>query len=385
MSDSNRVAVAAKVEVTPGTAPAGPYQAINISSTNLNAQKNTAEENTIRSDRNLRNTVMTSMVPQGGFGFDFIYGNLDTFIPGIMGSALGPAISLAAIAGTVTGAVFAATAGTPFSAVVVGQWLGIKIGTTKYVGKVTAIGGAGASITLAGVTLPSGAQTLASVKGQVVRNGTTMLTYTIEKQFADQATKGFFAFTGMVPNVLNLNAQAEQIVTGDLSFLGMNAPVPSDTSISGSAYTAAVTNESFAGLSGNIGQFMVGGSLILPTDVAIKGVSVAINTNARRDVAINVTNMGWGQFGVTGTLNTYFKGGLAAVDAFFTHADSSFSYVMTDPQGNICVVSCLNLKYTDFNPQVGGKNQAVMGDLQFAAKLDTATGASFQFDFITGL
>ena len=95
--------------------------------------------------------------------------------------------------------------------------------------------------------------------------------------------------------------------------------------------------------------------------------------------------MGWGQFGVTGQLSTYFKGGQAAVDAFYAHTNSSVSYVMTDPAGNITVVTVLRLKFSNFNPQVGGKNQAVMGDLDFTGIEVPNTGATLQLDFIDGL
>lgn len=382
MSDSNRIAVGLKEETTIGTAASGPYQGLNVSQVSLTAQKNTAEDNTIRADRNLRNTIMTSLVPQGGLNFDFIYGNLSTIIPGVMGNAMSTPVSLSGTAVTIAGAVITADAGTPFSDVAKGQWLRIKIGTTNYLGRVASIGGSGASMTMSNVTLPAGAATLAQVRGSYVRNGTTMKSYSIEKHHQDLTTKGFFAFLGMVPNTFNLQAQSETIVTGDVQFMGMTAQAPTDTSISGASYSSPVTNESFAGLSGNIGTFIVGGSLIAPTDMAIRGLNLSINNNVRRDAAINITEMGWGQFTVTGQLSTYFKGGMAAVDAFYEHADSSASYAMTDPQGNIAVITALNLKFTNFTANVGGKNQAVMGDLDFTGKVDSTYGATLQLDFI---
>ena len=116
--------------------------------------------------------------------------------------------------------------------------------------------------------------------------------------------------------------------------------------------------------------------------MAIRGLNLSIINNVRRDAAINITEMGWGQFTVTGQLSTYFKGGMAAVDAFYQHTDSSASYAMTDPQGNIAVVTILNLKFTNFTANVGGKNQAVMGDLDFTGKVDSTYGSTLQLDFI---
>lgn len=383
MSDSNRIKVAYKLETTAGEAAAGPYQQINVSSSTLASQKNTAEENTIRDDRNLKGLIMTSLLPTGGFGFDQIFGNMDGLLLGLFGqTAFSTPVSLASTSVTIAGSVITADAGTPFSVIVPGQWVAFLIGTTRYLVLVTSVGGAGASITVTGATLPAGAATLLQMRGKFIRNGTTLQTYTLEQQHADEAVKGFFQFLGMVPNTFTLNAQAEAIVTGDMQFMGMSAPPPTDTSASGAAYTAPVTNESFAGLSGNIGTFRVGGSIILPTDVAIRGINISYNNNVRRDAGINVSRMGWGQATITGQMSTFFKGGLAAVDAYFNHTSISLSYAMTDIDGNIMVVSILNAKLGNFNKQIGGKNQAVMGDLDFTGILDPVLGATIQIDVI---
>jgi hypothetical protein len=383
MSDSNRIKVAFKKEVTAGTPPAGPYQQINVSSCSLSAQKATAEENTIRDDRNLKGLIMTSMVPQGGIGFDQIYGNFDPLLFGLLGQAAASTpVSIASTPGTFATNVFTATTGTPFSVCVAGQWVGFKIGTANYVAQITAIGGSGASITLAGATFADGAATLLNVRGSYVRNGTTMSTFTLEQNFSDESTKGFFAYTGCVPNTYSLNAQAEQVVTGDMQFMGMAASAPATSSVSAAAYTAPVTNDAFAGLTGNIGQFMINGTLITATDAAIRGINLSFNNNVRRDAAINVARMGWGQATITGQMDTFFKGGLAAVDAFFSHSSSSCSYSMTDPAGNVMVISVLNLKFSNFTSQIGGKNQAVMGTLDFTGILNPTRGATIQLDFI---
>jgi hypothetical protein len=384
MSDSNRTAVAFAIESTAGTAAAGPYQALNISSVNLASQKNTAEENTIRPDRNLRGLIMTSLLPTGGFGFDMIFGNLDGLILGMMGQAAwSTPVSLTGTSVTITGSTITASTGTPFSVVVPGQWLKIVIGTTVYLVKVTTVGGAGANITVTGATLPTGAQTLASVKGKFIRNGTTLQTYTLETSAQDEATKGFFQFLGCVPNTWSIQAQAEQIVTGNMDFMGMSAPPPTTASASGAAYTAAVSNESFAGLAGNIGSIFLGSTLVDATSVAVKGLNFSATNNVRRDAGINVARMGWGQFTVTGQASTFFKGGLAAVDAYFTHSDVGLSYAMIDPAGNIMVLTWPRTKLSNFQKQAGGKNQAVMGDLDFTAVVDTTIGGfTMQVDLI---
>jgi hypothetical protein len=381
MSDSNRIKVALKEEITPGVAPAGPYQQINVSSVNLTTQKTTAEENTIRDDRNLRGLIMTSLIPQGGFGFDMIFGNLDSILPGIFGSALTSFVNIVAENTTVAANVITANIGTPFSVVVVGQWIRIQVGVTVYVVRVTAVGGSGASVTVVGATIPDGAATM-TVNGQMIRNGTTMKHYTVEQQHADLVVKGFYTSLGMVPNTFNLNAQAETVVTGDVGFMGIEPPPPADVSASGGAYTAPVDAESFAALKGNIGQFMFNGTLITPAAMAIRGINMSLTNNVRRDAAINVVDMGWGQCTVTGQCSTFLRGGEAAIDAYFNHSNSSLSYVMTDPAGNLTILTILRLKFGNFTKQVGGKNQAVMGDLDYTGILDPVTGATIQMDFI---
>jgi hypothetical protein len=384
MSDSNRTAVAFAIETTAGTAATGPYQALNVSSVTLGSQKNTAEENTIRPDRNLRGLVQTNLLPTGGFGFDMIYGNLDGLLLGMLGQVTwSTPVVLASTAVTIAGSVITATAGTPFSVTAVGQWVRFTISAVTYLVKITAVGGAGANITVTGATLPAGAQTILNMKGKFARNGTTLQTYTLETQQQDEATKGFFQFLGMVPNTLALNVQAEQIVTGTLDFMGLYAPAPTTASASGAAYTAAVTNDSFAGLAGNIGSMFLGSTLIDATQVAIKGINFNYTNNVRRDAGINASRMGWGQATVTGQVSTFFKGGLAAVDAYFAHADVGLSYAMTDPAGNVMVITFPRTKLSNFQKPIGGKNQAVMGDMDFSAVMDQTLNYTIQVDLIS--
>lgn len=385
MSDSNRLQIAYAKEVTLGTVPAVAFQLLNVASSDLAQQKSTVESNTIRADRNLPGLIMTELVPQGGFGFDFIYGNIDDFLEAALGSTLGTAISLTTIAGTVTATTtFTASAGTPFSAVVPGQWLQLRISTTNYLVRVTAVNSGGQEIVTTGAALPNGAATLVHAKGRILRNGTTMTGFTIEQYHADTTGKPYFGWLGMVPNQFNLAAQAQQIVTGSIQFLGVEARAPYAATLSTGAYVAANTNESFAGLSANIGSFFLDGAAVSASAMAIRGVDLSIAANVRRDVAINVTQMGWGQFTLTGKLSTYFKGGMAAVDSFYGHNNVSFSFAMTDPAGNIVVLTVGRLKFSNFVKTIGGKNQAVMGDLDFTAILDPTygTGNTLQLDFI---
>lgn len=384
MSDSNRINVAGAVETTIGTAATGAYQALNVSSCNLKAQKNTAEANTIRSDRNLPGLIMTELFPQGGIGFDWMYGNLDFLLPGLFGSAgFSTLVSLAGITGTITSTnIFTAGAGTPFSVCVVGQWLAVVMGGVKTFVRITAIGGGGASITTTGATWTNGAATITTAKGKYMRNGTTMSGYTLEVQHADEATKPFFAYLGCIPNSFSLNAIAQQVVTGDMQFLGLVANAPAAATLSSGAYTAAVTTDTFAGLNGNFGLFMVGGTVITPSVAVIKGIDVQIAANVRRDVGINASRAGWGQFTLTGKLSTFFKGGMQAVDDFYSHATSSIAYVMGDAAGNYAVITMGAVKFSDFDKQVGGKNQAVMGDLNVSAILDTTYSNTMQFDYL---
>lgn len=382
MSDSNRTSLSFAQEVTLGTVPAIAFKYLPVSSMDLTQAKSTVESNTIRADRNLPGLIQTELVPQGGFGFDFIYGALDPFLAATLGGAWSTPVNLAGTAVTISGSVITAGAGTPFSVVTVGQWLGIVISGTTYLVRVTAIGGSGANITVTGATLPTGAQTLTTTKGSFVRNGTTMIGFTLEQHHQDEASLPFFTWSGMVPNQLSLSAQAQQIVTGSIQFLGQTARAPAAASLSTGPVTAADTTEGFAGLSGNIGSFLLDGAAVLPSAMAIRGVDLSIAANVRRDVAINVTQMGWGQFTVTGKLSTYFKGGMSAVDKFFSHANAAFSFAMTDPAGNILVLTLGRLKFTNFSKPVGGKNQAVMGDLDFQAILDPTYANTFQLDRI---
>lgn len=381
MSDSNRIAIAYREEVTPGTLDSGAFQAVNFSGQSLKTQKGTQAENTIRSDANLRGLVQTSMVPQGGFSFDFIYGNMSDLLQSYLKSSWSTLIDITGTDATVSSNVITADSGTPYASVVVGQVVKITYSSTTYVGRVSAVGGSGASLTIVGPTLADlGVAANVDIKGRYMRNGTTPKHFTIEREHDDVSGTGkYFPFYGMAGNQFSLSMAAEQIVTGDCSFLGMSAGDPSGSSIATGAYGAAVTAESFAGLSGNLNRMELDGTAI-GTSVSIQQFSIQMASGVRRDAGINVSNLGFGKTMVSGSLQAYFAGGLDVVDDFYSHEDSSIWVVTRDPSDNYFGVYVPRIKLGDFNVDVGGGDQPTLATLQWTGVYDSTLGITVQLD-----
>ncbi len=384
MSDSNRVAVGYEPETVIGTSLGGQLQDVAISSESMSAQKGTVEGNTIRSDRNLRDVIQTNLIPQGGWAFDYIYGNMSGFMDGVFGSAWSSLVDITGVSATISSNVITAGAGTPYSVCVVNQVVRISLNGLQYLGRVSAIGGGGATITIVGVNIPddAGAADI-DIKGRYIRNGTTIKSYSLEVGHADLTGTGkFLQFLGQIPATYNLSAQAEQVITGDIDFLGLNAVSPASATISNpTSYLLAPTNEGFAALPGAIGALGIDGIDVKAT-VPVQGATHSIITNVRRDAAMNLVNMGWGTFKVTGQVTAFYQGGMDMVDDFYDHEDTSLWTAYRDPQGNDMSLYLPRVKLTNFTRNVGGRDQAVIGTFDYTAIYDSVATMTMQMDEI---
>jgi len=379
MADSNQVQVAIKPESTIGVFAGGNLQPIPFSSESLTTQKNAVESNNIESSRNVLDSITTALIPQGQVAFDFLYGAYDDIIIALMASAFNTEtnVTSASITVSVSGTTLVGT-GSEFANVEVGQWLRITDSGTDYFVKVATKTDAN-NITVIGQALVDGARTL-NIRGKMLRNGTTLKSLTVETQLTELASDNFFPFYGMIPDQFTLDIPSEQIVKAKCDFIGTSGVAPVNASI-GSGFDAISTLQSMAGMSSYLG-ILYENDTVITTATPIETISLSVNANVRREAALNVTNMGFGEFKVEGQLNTYMKGGMPMVDKYYNSTASSFSHRLVDPAGNSIIISVLRLKYSNFKRDIGGKNQAVMGTFDWTGIKHPTYGATLQIDLI---
>lgn len=137
----------------------------------------------------------------------------------------------------------------------------------------------------------------------VLKNGTTQKSMTIEKKFEAGATDQYHRFLGAVANTMSLKIAANQVVTGSFGFLAKQA-TSAQAAIAGSGYTAANTND-VINASSNFGSLSISGA----TSPEIMEINMNVTNNLRQQSVIGQTasrGIGTGRFEVSGDLTAYF-------------------------------------------------------------------------------
>lgn len=266
-----------------------------------------------------------------------------------------------------------------------GQWIKIG-GTAAITGFLTTanndwvrIGPASSDITANAVNLdvvPSGwaadtntAQTVWLQLGDYITNGTTLTQYSLEREFSDITV--FEYFTGMAVNTLNFQLSAQSIVTATAGFLGFNANI--NTSRFAGATTVAAPTENVVNTSSNVGRIGRSGTPIVGPNFVLEA-TMAINNNLRRQNAVGnlgAIGVGIGEFGLTGTLNTYF-GNKDLIDDVLNNTETSLDFRF---EGGTSILTTKRtvlfdmprVKYSSGAPAVPGKNQDVLQNLGYQA------------------
>lgn len=212
----------------------------------------------------------------------------------------------------------------------------------------------------------------------VLVNGVTPKTATLEMLYEQGATDSFLRYTGCRWNTLALQMTARQSVTANWGIMGITSPTPTSAILTGATYLAATTTEVFnAGL--NVGSLVMSSAAITS---APKMQSLALNiTNNIFPVDVvgqyETYAHGLGRFELTGTARVVFES-LAVYSAILSHEDVALSFTLTDNAGNSYAVSIPKVKLLDGGPTVGGNGQAVILEVPIQAIFDATTAGSIK-------
>lgn len=195
----------------------------------------------------------------------------------------------------------------------------------------------------------------------VLKNGVTGKSFTIEKKFENGVTDQFHRYVGARVNSMSLSVQAKQIVTGSFDFMAKGCNTGTAI-ISGATYTAANTNPVMNAAS-NLQNLAMSGI----TSPNIMSLSMNITNNLRQQPvvgSIQSLGIGSGRFAVTGQMEAYF----ANSDMF----DAYVNNTATDLAFDIGGVSSLKyniklgkLKFGGAEVIAGGNDQDVMARMSF--------------------
>lgn len=167
-----------------------------------------------------------------------------------------------------------------------------------------------------------------------IKDGSTLHSFSFERGHSDLGAlaneEGFFKWSGCVPNVLELNLEAEQIVKGSLSFIGKTETI-STVSMVGANTPDPVTTTKPINATIDVASLKVN-DLAIPGFFA-KSVSLSVNNGTYGESAIGVSGNAFidpGTLQITGNLSGYFES-LDFYEQYKTDGYLSLSFELKDP------------------------------------------------------
>ncbi len=219
--------------------------------------------------------------------------------------------------------------------------------------------------------------------GERLINGIIEKSYTIEEEFEDHSPVTFQYLRGMEVDAFVLNATPQSIVTTTFTFSGSDAffsdattpaevpdqlPAVDGAGRVDSATTVALPEVTVLNSSSDVARIARGGTPITGANFVLEA-SVEIANNLRQLNAIGFlgsVDIGVGEFGVTGTLNTYFDDASLARDVI-ANTETSFDMRFEDPTAHVILIDAPRIKFSEGSPEVPGKNQDVTINLSYQA------------------
>lgn len=379
-ADSNRARISAVAEVTHGTTPTGPtMQILRVTSSDLTVTKETVVSDELRSDRMVADMSEVAASSGGSIGIELSLGtSFKDLFQSALGGTLGSAVAINATDIAATGTGFT-TVAESFAGLLVGQWIYVSGFTNPLIDgwyRVDVITGTDTLTTYPSPPATEAATASVTIKGQILRNGTTLRSYSIEQAFLDIGQ--YMLFRGQRVGGFNLEVSAGAIVTGAFQFMGTQAVAGS--SAYGTAYTAA-TSTAVVNATSNVGAITESDATLA---TALRTISLTLDNGLRNQPAIGTkfpAGIGQGRQTVTGSVEAYFEN-LTLFNKFLNHTDASLSFPVADAAGNRLRITLPKIKFGTSNPVPSGIDQDVTETLDFQALYDADTLCQIQLDFI---
>ena len=191
----------------------------------------------------------------------------------------------------------------------------------------------------------------------VLKNGTELRSFTVQKEFQDATTPFFKNYTGMRVGGMDLNFQTGQILTGKFPFMGLGAAT-STSQIAGATFAAASTTTPMNAV-GNVTNIVK--DTVPMTDFFSK-LSLTLNNNLRAQRAIgSLPSIGiaLGSLDLTGSIELYLQD-KTLVDLYLAGTYFSLGFTLTDEVPNTYDFLLPKVKFETGTVVAGGLDQDVM-------------------------
>lgn len=380
--DTNRVRTSFVEEDSLGVLPENPAgQKLRAVSPDFGFNKDSSDSDELRDDTRNAEVVDLGGQSAGTLGFEFSMVTFNKILEGLLGSTFSTPIDTTDTF-TVTAAQKKIVAvGTPFTNAVKGQWLYFNaFDNSKNNGWkriITKTSDSEIIVHDANLVDEAGA-TNVSVKGSMLRDGTTVKTYGIERSYLDLGVHELFE--GARWNSWALNGVAKQKVTGNFGFVGLGVNADLDNAHFDSyadANTNPIVNAAF-----NLGSIMKD-NVELTTAIQSIGLEYSRNLDAK-NATRNAVPIGhrFGTQSGTGSLVAFFED-KALYQLFLNHTEFSLSHAYQDSNGKRIRITTDSTYFTSGgSPGVPGKNQDVLQNLSYMSKHNEAYNCQIQIDVV---
>lgn len=201
-----------------------------------------------------------------------------------------------------------------------------------------------------------------------LKAGTIRRSFTIERHFSDIPASGkpYHRFTGVEFNSLQLQINANAMVTGTIGVIGADMVI-AESPISGATYDEPTTTAILDSFTGTLQE---GGATIgVVTEIQLNienGLEPRFVVGSKTTLRPSI-----GRSNVTGQITAYFEDS-SLLEKFVNETESSLQFELVDGQGNLLRFILPRIKYSGGQPDVQGEGPITLA-MPFQALMDPAT------------
>lgn len=381
-ASSNRSAINVVEEVTLGVTPASPaMKALRFKGESLNYNLSNISSDEIRSDRNTANLIQVKADVAGDIDFELSYLTFEDLIEGALASDWSTLYTFTGTnVSTTSGTpdlITSATAGFVAGGLVVGQWVQVS-GFTNPANngffRLSAVSATQLSVVQTTIVTESAGASV-TIKGSRIRNGTTLKSYTVQRQLADVTQ--FFNYLGCVVNTLSLDFKTGQILTGKVGLMGMSS-TNSGSQIVGATITPANSNTPMNAVS-NVASVLQDYAAMT---AKFNSLTLNLTNNVRAQTAIGTlgnVGMALGKVEVSGNIELYFEDS-TMYTKYLNATAFSLSFVVQDASLQTYIVTIPNAKFESGSVVAGGLDTDIMFSATWRGIYDATSGCAIQID-----
>lgn len=384
MSDANLTALLYAAETAFAETPdlGSTLQELRFVSESLVHNKNTIVSEELRSDRARSDLIQAALSAEGEINCELVLEAYnDLILAGLMASAWVSGQASITATSNATAQTITATVGTFATAQQTAKYAKVAgFANSGNNGIFRVVSCTSTVMTLAAGSLTGADETTKSgvtVDYKYARNGTTLTSFLIEKQFNSLDPAHYVAMVGGVVNEMSLSLEARAIAR--LNFGMMGSKLIAGAATYGDGSPTAVSTNPVCNATGNIGTILWNGSALGANAMSF---DMTLNNNLRDRPAISHLSSlvyGKGTIDLTGSLNCYFEDP-TMLTALLAHTSADLFIPIIDADGNVMSIHLPELKFSNGTPQAEGINTDLMANMEFQALVDPTLGYVIQVD-----